>query len=186
MAPGADLAAFSKKTLLVLIREGNSVCCTTAGSPPGVDSDIHWMALPEHVVPASPTALLTEDLPPTKQPEAVADISPKAVPPAKLFQQESATAGFSRGSYDEEFDLERASTASSGIPLGDMAGAGQEKHYVPKQDIITRLEHIREKDMKVQPAPSSHWHCLGKCQMTQLIMLLMCSAELLSCMACSR
>ncbi len=48
----------------------------------------------------------------------------------------------------KSFDLERGSAASS-AQLGDMAGAGQNQHYQPKQDIITRLEHIREKDMKV-------------------------------------
>ncbi|KAK9863541.1 hypothetical protein WJX84_001265 [Apatococcus fuscideae] len=47
----------------------------------------------------------------------------------------------------KSFDLERGSAASS-AQLGDMAGAGQNQHYQPKQDIITRLEHIREKDMK--------------------------------------
>lgn len=49
---------------------------------------------------------------------------------------------------DDDYDLERASTASS-IPLGDMAGASQGKHYQPKQDIICRIEHIPERDMKV-------------------------------------
>lgn len=126
------------------------------------------MALPGK--PASHTALLAEDLPPTKQPEATADSPSKAVPPGKLLQQDSANEDFSKGSYDEDYDLERASTASSAHPLGDMAGAGQEKHYVPKQDIITRLEHIREKDMKVQPT-SSHWHFLSMCQMNQINML---------------
>ncbi len=45
-------------------------------------------------------------------------------------------------------DIERAS-ASSANSFGDMAGAGQDHHYQPGKDIITRLEHLGEKDMKV-------------------------------------
>ena len=108
------------------------------------------MASAEQATPAGPTIPLSGDLPPSKQLEFAADTPPKTLPPGKLFEESSAT-DFSKTSYDEEYDLERASTASSVNPLGDMAGAGQDKHYAPKQDIITRLEHIREKDMKVQP-----------------------------------
>lgn len=120
------------------------------------------MALPQKPLPASHTGLLTENLPPTKQLEATADTPPKAVPSRKVFQHDSANADFSKDSYPEEYDLERASTTSSANSLGDMAGAGQEKHYTPKLDIITRLEHIREKDMKVQPT-SGQWHFRRPC-----------------------
>ena len=65
--------------------------------------------------------------------------------------------------HDDEYDLERASTASS-IPLGDMAGASQGKHYQPKQDIICRIEHIPERDMKVLRLDPETWdlHCCSE------------------------
>ena len=73
--------------------------------------------------------------------------------------------------HGEEYDLERASTTSS-VPLGDMAGAGQNQHYQPKQDIICRLEHIREKDMKVE-LPFWSLKCIEKRSQTASSSLLM-------------
>lgn len=67
---------------------------------------------------------------------------------------------------DDEYDLERASTASS-IPLGDMAGASQGKHYQPKQDIICRIEHIPERDMKVLHLAPEAWK-LHYCKLTSV------------------
>ena len=70
----------------------------------------------------------------------------KAEPPLPPVLEERI---LSRPSH-EDFDLERGSSTSS-ISLGDMAGAGQNEHYKPGRDIITRLEHLGEKDMKVAP-----------------------------------
>lgn len=103
-----------------------------------------------------------EDLPRAPIPAKLSDsgsaheVLSRSTPPAKSFKTDSAHEDFAKPSYDGDIDLERASTASSMNALGDMAGAGQDKHYQPKEDIITRLEHIRQKDMKV---PSINQEC---------------------------
>ncbi len=79
------------------------------------------------------------------------EIPTNETPAAKQLQQASSTLdGLQNG-----LDIERASSTSSAA-FGDMAGAGQNKHYQPKQDIITRLEFLGERDMKVQIRSQGH------------------------------